>query len=296
MLSADDFRRLAAVRRLGLVSMLLAVACLLGTAGALMLLPYAGPAGQVIVGGAGLAVAGAAFAFGRMISLRRPGVRRIGFVAVGLAAASAVLFALLAVARPEAAAYFLAWLVVHLAYAGFALHRLVRWPTGEMADEPPVALGIFISYRRDDSRETVGRLHDALSRGFDPACIFLDVAGQVPGEDYRTVIGRALDAAEVVLVVIGPRWLDITDAEGRRRLDDPEDMVRIEVESALQRGKQVIPVLVQGATMPADEALPATLVALAFRMASPLRPDPDFRTDLLRLVDALRAHAQGRPD
>ncbi len=103
MVSADDFRRLAAVRRLGLVSMLLAVACLLGTAGALMLLPYAGPAGQVIVGGAGLAVAGAAFAFGRMISLRRPGVRRIGFVAVGLAAASAVLFALLAVARPEAA-------------------------------------------------------------------------------------------------------------------------------------------------------------------------------------------------
>ena len=296
MLSTDDFRRLAAVRRLGLVSMLLAVACLLGTAGALMLLPYAGPAGQVIVGGAGLAVAGAAFAFGRMISLRRPGVRRIGFLAVGLAAASAVLFALLAVARPEAAGYFLAWLVVHLAYAGFALHRLVRWPTGDMADEPPVALGIFISYRRDDSRETVGRLHDALSRGFDPARIFLDVAGQVPGEDYRTVIGRALDAAEVVLVVIGPRWLDIKDAEGRRRLDDPEDMVRIEIESALQRGKQVIPVLVQGAAMPADEALPAALAPLAFRMASPLRPDPDFRTDLLRLVDALRAHAQGPTD
>ena len=94
----------------------------------------------------------------------------------------------------------------------------------------------------------------------------------------------------------GQPGLDIADAEGRRRLDDPEDMVRIEVESALQRGKQVIPVLVQGATMPADEALPATLSALAFRMASPLRPDPDFRTDLLRLVDALRAHAQGRTD
>ena len=167
MLSTDDFRRLAAVRRLGLVSMLLAVACLLGTAGALMLLPYAGPAGQVIVGGAGLAVAGAAFAFGRMISLRRPGARRIGFLAVGLAAASAVLFALLAVARPEAAGYFLAWLVVHLAYAGFALHRLVRWPTGDMADEPPVALGIFISYRRDDSRSATGRLADRQPRCAD---------------------------------------------------------------------------------------------------------------------------------
>lgn len=291
MVSTDDFDRLAAVRRLGLVSMVLAVACLLGTAGALLLLPYAGPAGQAIVGGAGLAVAGAAFAFGRVISLRRPGARRIGFVTVGLAGASALLFALLAVARPEAAGYFLAWLAVHLAYAGFALHRLVRWPTGELADEPPVALGIFISYRRDDSRETVGRLHDALSRGFDPARLFLDVAAQVPGEDYRRVIGRALDAADVVLVIIGPRWLGITDAQGRRRLDDPEDMVRIEVESALQRGKHVIPVLVQGAAMPADEALPAALAPLAFRIASPLRPDPDFRADLRALVTTLRAYA-----
>ena len=73
-------------------------------------------------------------------------------------------------------------------------------------------------------------------------------------------------------------------------------MVRIEVESALQRGKHVIPVLVQGATMPADEALPAALAPLAFRIASPLRPDPDFGTDLLRLVDALRAHAEGGTD
>ena len=296
MVSTDDLAGLAAVRRLGLLSMLLAVACLLGTAGALVLLPYAGPAGQGIVGGAGLAVAGAAFAFGRMISLRRPGVRRVGFVAVGLAAAAAVLFALLAVARSGAAAYFLAWLVILLAYAGFALHRLVRWPTGEIADEPPVELGIFISYRRDDSRETVGRLHDALRRGFDASRIFLDVAGQVPGEDYRALIGRALDAADVVLVIIGPRWVGIADAQGRRRLDDAEDMVRIEVESALERGKPVIPVLVQGATMPADEVLPVSLAPLAFRIASPLRPDPDFHSDLLRLVAALRARASDRPD
>ena len=109
---------------------------------------------------------------------------------------AAVLFALLAVARPEAAAHFLAWLAILLACAGFALHRLVRWPTGE--------LGIFISYRRDDSRETVGRLHDALRRGFDASRIFLDVAGQ-PGEDYRAPIGHARDAADVVLVIIGPR-------------------------------------------------------------------------------------------
>lgn len=291
----DEARRMARVRWLGLASMALAGAVLLATAGALLLLPYAGTAGQWIVGGTGLTVAAAAFAFGRMISLRRPGARRVGFAVFALIVAAAVLCALLAVARPEAAAQFLAGLVVLVGYAGFALHGLVRWPTGEIADEAPVALGIFISYRRDDSRETVGRLHDALRRGFDASHIFLDVERQTPGEDYRSVIGRALDSAEVVLVVIGPRWLDVADPQGRRRLDDSEDMVRIEVESALERGKPVIPVLVQGATMPSDEALPAPLAPLAFRIASPLRPDPDFRADLLRLVAALRAHADGRP-
>ncbi|HAG77044.1 MAG TPA: toll/interleukin-1 receptor domain-containing protein, partial [Thauera sp.] len=75
-----------------------------------------------------------------------------------------------------------------------------------------VSLGIFLSYRRDDSRESVGRIHDHLCQAFVPERIFLDVERQSAGADYREVIGTALDQSEVVLVVIGPAWLTLAGA------------------------------------------------------------------------------------
>ena len=280
------------LRRLGIVSMLTALVSLLATAGGLSLLPYAGAAGQWVLGAAGGAVAVAAFAFGRLVILRRPGARRVGFVAAGMALAAAVLFGLLALARPEAGGYFVACLAVLAAYAAFVSHRLAFWPSGEIADEPRVSLGIFLSYRRDDSRESVGRIHDHLCQAFVPERIFLDVERQSAGADYREVIGTALDQSEVVLVVIGPAWLTLAGADSRPRIDDTEDMVRLEVEMALARGQNVVPLLVQGARMPSAAQLPAPLAPLAYRNALPVRPDPDFRGDVLRLVEALRALAQ----
>lgn len=275
-----------ALRRLAQVSILFAVASLLATAATLALLPYAASAGERIVVVAGLLVGVSAFALGVMISLRKPRARRVGFVAVAVAFLAAVLFALLAVVVPESASVFGIWALALLGYAGFASHRLVRWPT-TVRDEPKSELGIFISYRRDDSRETVGRIHDRLCEDFETEHLFLDVDRQAPGEDYRTVIGRALDGAEVVLVVIGMRWLTITDRDGHRRLDDVDDMVRLEVETALARHLRVIPVLVQGAAMPGEDDLPPSLHALCFLTAVPIRPDPDFRPDMQRLVAAL---------
>jgi hypothetical protein len=280
------------LRRLGIVSMLMALASLLATAGGLSLLPYSGPAGQWVLGVTGGAAAFAAFAFGRLVILRRAGARRVGFVAAGMAVVAAVLFGLLALARPEAGGYFVAFLTAEAAYAAFVSRRLAFWPSGEIADEPRASLGIFLSYRRDDSRESVGRIHDHLCQAFDPARIFLDVERQAPGADYRAVIGRALDQAEVVLVVIGPAWLTLAGADGRRRIDDAEDMVRLEVEMALARDQNVVPLLVQGATMPSAAQLPAALGPLAYLNALPVRPDPDFHADVLRLVAALRAQAQ----
>lgn len=282
-LSADG---VTALRRLAQVSLLFAVASLLATAAALMLLPYAASSGQGIVVGVGLLVGASAFAFGVMISLRKPRARRLGFFLVAMAFIAALLFGLLAVAVPESAAAFVGWTLVLLAYAAFAAHRLVRWPTA-VRDEPKAELGIFISYRRDDSRETVGRIHDHLREGFDEQRIFLDVDRQAAGEDYRVVIGRALQQADVVLVVIGMRWLTIADPGGLRRLDDADDMVRIEIETALARRLRVIPVLVQGAAMPGEDALPRSLRPLSFLSALPVRPDPDFRPDMERLVAAL---------
>jgi len=278
----------SALRRLAQFSLAFAFASLLASAAALAWLPNAAALGAWIVVATGGVVGLLAFAFGTMISLRKPHARKLGFATVAACFAAALLFGLLAIVVPEAAAQFIACLVVVLAYAAYAARCLVRWPGSGLAEEPKSSLGIFISYRRDDSRESVGRLHDYLRQGFEDDHLFLDVDRQAAGEDYRAVIGRALAAAEVVLVVIGVRWL-APATDGRRRIDDPEDMVRAEIETALALGRRVVPLLVQGAAMPAEGQLPASLRELAYKTALPLRPDPDFKPDMQKLIAALRA-------
>lgn len=125
---------------------------------------------------------------------------------------------------------------------------------------------IFISYRRDDSQGFAGRLEDDLSERFGDAWVFRD--REIPaGSDFARHLEARLDAAEVVLVVIGRGWLDQRDAEGRLRLESPDDWVRREIERALARAVPVVPVLVGGAVMPWPDQLPDSLAALAGRQA-----------------------------
>lgn len=104
--------------------------------------------------------------------------------------------------------------------------------------------GIFISYRRDDSAGHAGRLYDRLEREFPELRVFMDVERIAAGEDFTRVIDTTLRACEVCLVVIGTRWLATADKFGRRRLDQPDDWVRLEIAAALTRGVRVIPLLV----------------------------------------------------
>src|SRR4051794_21843687 len=113
--------------------------------------------------------------------------------------------------------------------------------------------GIFISYRRDDTPGEAGRLAADLGRHFGDERVFLDVATIQPGADFRQAIEAAVRNAVVVVVVIGRDWLTIRDARGQRRLDNPDDVVRLEVAAALRHEKPLIPVVVRGATMPAIE-------------------------------------------
>jgi hypothetical protein len=155
-------------------------------------------------------------------------------------------------------------------------------------DEKKSQLSIFISYRRQDSRDTVGRIHDHLRRAFDERRIFLDVERQVGGEDYRVVIDEALGRADVVLAVIGPDWLAASGPDGGHRLDDPGDMVRLELEAALKRNVRIVPVLIEGVQMPRSDELSESLRAISYRSALAVRPDPDFKTDMARLIVTLR--------
>jgi len=144
---------------------------------------------------------------------------------------------------------------------------------------------VFLNYRREDSEGYVGRLYDHLSRRF-PGRIFRDVTELRPGEDFVDALEREGLSCQVLLAVIGRRWLTVADARGHRRLDDPTDILRKEIEHALQRNILVIPVLVGGASMPPIEELPPNLASLGRRQALPIT-ELDFEHDLERLIRAL---------
>src|SRR5882672_8754786 len=145
--------------------------------------------------------------------------------------------------------------------------------------------GIFISYRRSDSDVAAGRLAGDLSALFGRAAIFRDVDTLKPGENYMTALDRALDSCGALIAMIGPRWSNITDEAGRRRLDDPSDWVRAEVRRALERDVPMIPLLL-GATMPRDADTPADLKPLLQHQAMEIS-DRHWSQDVELLAEVL---------
>jgi hypothetical protein len=126
---------------------------------------------------------------------------------------------------------------------------------------------IFISYRREDTEGQAGRLFTDLGRIFGPNSVFMDVAGLEAGRDFRRAIDQQVSSCGVLLAVIGKSWLDVKDASGQRRLDDPHDFVRLETAAALKRDIPVVPVLVHGAQMPKADQLPPDMADLVYRSA-----------------------------
>jgi hypothetical protein len=147
---------------------------------------------------------------------------------------------------------------------------------------------IFLSYRRQDSQSATGRLADRLDAHFGGERVFRDRDDIAAGLDFAESIRRAIASATVLLVVIGPRWLAAVGGAGRRRLDDPADFVRLEIELALQADVAIVPVLVEGAAMPAADELPPSIGALSRCQAVELS-DLRWRYDVDRLIETLQA-------
>ena len=145
---------------------------------------------------------------------------------------------------------------------------------------------IFISYRREESRWSARSLHDRLTQRFDRKQIFMDVDSVGLGEDFVKTIEETVGSCDVLIAVIGAHWLTSTDARGGRRLDNPEDFVRTEIATALRRHIRVIPVLVDGASMPQSADLPDDLKPLVRRNAL-LVGDTHFDDDCRRLMAAI---------
>jgi len=147
---------------------------------------------------------------------------------------------------------------------------------------------IFISYRREDSKYVVDRMRDRLIEAYDEDAVFRDIESIPLGRNFSDVLKEATTTCDVMLVVIGPQWAGITDNKGNKRLFEPNDYTRLEVEAGLTNPKiLVIPVLVMGAHMPGVDEIPASLVDLRFRNAINVRNDPDFTPDMQRLIDGI---------
>jgi len=148
---------------------------------------------------------------------------------------------------------------------------------------------IFISYRRADSEDIVGRIWDRLSAYFGHEAIFRDVQTISAGEDFEKRILSAVESCSVLLTIIGGEWERIADVEtGTTRLHNPKDYVRREIVAALTRSDAVVvPVLVRGAKMPTCDHLPDDLQDLTMRNAVAVRSDPDFEGDIKRLITAV---------
>jgi hypothetical protein len=153
---------------------------------------------------------------------------------------------------------------------------------------------LFISYRRQDSAAWTGRLFDVLTSRYGTESVFLDFANIAPGLDFRRHITDAVSNCDAFLVVVGPRWLEASYREdGRRRIDDPNDFVRIELSTALQLQKPMVPVLVGGATMPTAVMLPDELRSLASLQSIPLG-DATWNQDIGRVTSLLDRKAPSR--
>jgi len=147
---------------------------------------------------------------------------------------------------------------------------------------------LFISYRREDSIAYAGRLYDRLIAHFGKTNVFMDVDTIEPGADFVEVLKEVVANCDILLAVIGRRWLEANDERGQRRLTNPGDFVRLEIVAALERNVRVIPILVGDAKMPGPGDLPTDLLRLARRQAIDLR-DVGFHAGVDKLIKSVES-------
>ena len=174
-----------------------------------------------------------------------------------------------------------------------SLHRLQQSP--ELAGASDSGK-VFLSYRRSDMPHAVGRIFDWLSWYFGVDAIFMDVQNIPFGEDFREFVQSIIAQCAVQIVVIGPQWIDMADNVGHRRLDDSNDMVRVEIETALEHNIGVIPAYLDSTPAPRVESLPENLQPLCKSNGIMVRDGADFRRDMQRLISAVERYVRQQAD
>jgi len=172
-----------------------------------------------------------------------------------------------------------------------------RTASAPLATAPPIvsSRGVFLSYRQQDAAPYARLLHFRLRERFPGVRVFMDLDSIAPGLDFAEVIREAVDSCAVLVALIGRQWATLADEQGRRRLDDPDDWVRFEIQAALERGVRVIPVLVDGVRPLRQEQLPAGLRKLARLNVLDLSYGR-YEYDASRLLDLIQEVLASRPE
>lgn len=149
---------------------------------------------------------------------------------------------------------------------------------------------IFMSYRREDSENIADRIYEKLVDYYGKTSVYYDVDSIPLGANFKKHINKNVKKCHVLLSIIGRDWLKILDKDGRRRIDNEDDYVRVEIETALEINIPVIPLLVRRAENPSTDQLPASLKDLADLNSQIIRPQKDFRTDINDLIAGIDAY------
>jgi hypothetical protein len=145
---------------------------------------------------------------------------------------------------------------------------------------------VFVNYRRRDTKHVAGRLRDVIAARYGSRSVFMDVDSIGAATDFVVEIDNALRKTKVMVILIGEDWLDARGKDGKRRLDDPTDHVRLEIERALQRDIPLLPVVVDSASMPTSQMVPPSLIPMTRYHASRLRHDT-FHPDARRVLETI---------
>jgi hypothetical protein len=151
--------------------------------------------------------------------------------------------------------------------------------------EGPASLRIFVCYRREDTAGFARALKTVLGDRYGRDNVFMDLDNIAPGEMWEDVVNKAVGGCDVLIALMGREWMTVTDKTGRRRIDNPIDPVRLEIETALRERLKVIPALIQEAKMPEADALPRGLAALPGIQALAITDDWD--AGVVKLTSAL---------
>lgn len=166
--------------------------------------------------------------------------------------------------------------------------NLINKDKSDSSDNSITDCKIFISYRRSDSSNISGRIYDLLTEKLGEENVFKDVYSIPAGKNFKKFIENEISKADVLLAIIGKNWTGNSGSKSNSRIFDSKDFIRLEIKTAINREKPIIPIFISGATMPNENEIPSDIEDIIFINGINMRKDPDFKNDFNYLLKSIK--------